>query len=83
MGATCALFGYRAYTQLRFFHSHNQSVSFRNDKFFRARGGAANAGVGIIILFKGGKNIKKALVVAGLQFLLAVLLGYLLLALGL
>lgn len=48
-----------------------------------AAGLSANAGVGIIILFKGGKNIKKALVVAGLQFLLAVLLGYLLLALGL
>ena len=47
-----------------------------------AAGLSANAGIGIIILFKGKKNIKKAIVVAALQFVLAIVLGYLLTVFG-
>ena len=37
---------------------------------------SANSGIGILILFKSKKNYKKAFMIIGLQYLLAVILGY-------
>lgn len=48
-----------------------------------AAGLSANAGVGYLILLKSAKKAKRNALILGLQFLLAVLLGYILLAFGL
>lgn len=48
-----------------------------------AAGLTANAGVGYLILLKSAKKAKRNALVLGLQFGLAVILGYILLALGL
>lgn len=37
---------------------------------------SANAGIGVLILIRNGKNLKKALLIIGLQYLFAVALGY-------